>query len=180
MSNLSTQSAQSVAEFAAPVIVNPQGAKASDRKLDIVYTTTSRSTLLALVDSKGAMGKAVRARLGNTGAVDIVMQAASGNYRPFAEYLAARTGEAIVLSGRASFESLPDVFESKILSARMAKNGGMKIDSKTGAEVAGPKLALAMELKAVCVEAVAKAAELHAARKAEQDAKVADEAAQAE
>ena len=162
----------------APVIVNPVGATAAARKLDIVHTTQSRSTLLALVNTKGKLGAAVRDRLGNTGAVDIVAHAASGNYRPFAEYLAVRTGEAIVISGRAAFESLPDLFEGKILSAKQGKSGGMKLDSKTGAEVAGPKLALALELKAICVEAVAKAAEVHAARKARAESEAAETAAQ--
>jgi hypothetical protein len=179
MTNVSTvtQSTNDVAEYVAPVIVNPQGATSAERKLDVVHSTTSRSTLLALVDTKGKLGQAVRSRLANTGGGDIVAQAASGNYRPFAEYLAVRTGEAVVISGRASFESLPDVFEAKILSAKMGKNGGMKLDGKTGAEVPGPKLALALELKAICVEAVAKAAEMHAKRKAEKEA---NEAAKAE
>lgn len=156
----------------APVIVNPIGATAGERKLDVIHNTQSMPVLLALMTEKGKIGQAARSRAATGGQVGIVQQAAAGNYRPLAEYFAARLGDAIVISGRASFESLPDLFESKILTARKTKNGGMKTDAKTGAEVPGPKLALALECKAIAVECIAECKRIHAERmeKAQADA----------
>ena len=163
----------------APVIVNPIGATASERKLDVIHNTQSMPVLLALMTEKGKVGQAARNRAATGGQVGIVQQAASGNYRPLAEYFAARLGEAIVISGRASFEALPDLFESKILTARKAKNGGMKVSAE-GTEVPGPKLALAMECKAIAVECIAECKRIHAERmeKAQAEADAIEAAAQ--
>lgn len=160
---------------AAPVVVSPVGAKVSDRKLDVVYGTTCGAVLTALVNQRGDVGKLARERMSVGGLVGLAEHAANGNYRPLAEYIAARTGEAVVISGRAMFEALPDVFEARIMNAKAAKNGGMRVDGK-GIEVPNAKLALAMELKAVCVDAVATAAAVHAARKAKQEAEAAKQA----
>lgn len=163
----------------APVVVNPEGATSTERRLDVIHRTQSMPVLLALMGESGKVGKAARERAATGGQVGIVQQAASGNYRPLAEYFAARTGEAFVISGRAAFEALPDLFEAKILTARKGKNDGMKIDSKTGLDVPGPKLALAMELKAIAVECIAEAKRIHEERKAKQAAEDAQrEAAQ--
>lgn len=153
----------------APVIVNPTGATAQARKLDVVHTTQSSHVLAALVAEKGKIGAAARDRFAAGGQTGIVQQAASGNYRPLAEYLAAKTGEAIVISSRAAFEALPDLFEAKILTARKAKNGGMKTTSE-GIEVPGPKLAQAMTMKAIVTECIAECKRIHEERRAAAEA----------
>ena len=153
----------------APVIVNPVGATMQARKLDVVHTTQSSHVLAALVSEKGKIGAAARDRFAAGGQVGIVQQAASGNYRPLAEYLAAKTGDAIVISSRAAFESLPDVFEAKILTARKAKNGGMKTTAD-GVEVPGPKLAQAMTMKAIVIECIAECKRIHEERRAAAEA----------
>lgn len=147
------------------VIVAPQGGKASERMLDVVNTTQNPSVLDALLNAKGKVGKCARERKAHHGAVDIVRHAASGNYRPLAEYLAALTGDAVVISGRSTFEALPDFYEQRVIAAQSGKNGGMKIGADS-VSVAGPKLALALRMKAICVDAVRGAAELHAQRAA--------------
>lgn len=153
----------------APVIVNPVGATAQERKLDVVHSTQSSHVLAALVSEKGKLGQAARSRFASGGQTGIVQQAASGNYRPMAEYFAARTGDAFVISGRAAFEALPDLFEARILTAKKAKNGGMRVNSD-GVDVAGPKLALAMEMKAIAVEAIAECKRIHEERRAKAEA----------
>lgn len=152
-----------------PVIVNPEGATSTERRLDVIHRTASMPVLLALMTESGKIGKAARERAATGGQVGIVQQAASGNYRPLAEYFAARTGDAFVISGRAAFESLPDLFEAKILTARKGKDGGMKTN-KDGLEVPGPKLALALELKAIAVECIAEAKRIHEERRAKAEA----------
>jgi hypothetical protein len=153
----------------APIIVNPIGATTAERKLSVVNETQSPSVLLALVAEKGKLGAAVRQRLGNSGGVDIAKHAASGNYRPLAEYLSAKTGDVTIISSRAGFEALPDVFRAKELTARKAKGGGMKM-GKDGVEVPGPKLALALEMLQVVESTIEYVADYHVARLAEKQA----------
>lgn len=165
----------------APIIINPTGATTAERKLSVVNETQSPSVLLALVAEKGKLGAAVRSRLGNSGGVDIAKHAASGNYRPLAEYLSAKTGDVTIISSRAGFEALPDVFRAKELTARKAKGGGMKL-GKDGVEVPGPKLALALEMLQVVESTIEYVAEYHAARlaekaKAEETAKAEEQSA---
>lgn len=170
-----TSSVSTTVEF-SPVVVNPQGATSSDRKIDVVNTTRSTSVLLAHANDKGKVGAAVRARLATTGEVDIVRHAISGNYQPLAEHMAILSGEPVVIGSRASFESLPDRFEQDILKIRATKTGGMKTDAKTGVEVPGPKLAMAMGLKALVTEVIAECQAHYARRAAERAAKQAAEA----
>ena len=84
--------------------------------------------------------------------------------------LAIRLGEPIVITNRASFESLPDFFEARIMKAKLGKNDGMRIDKKTNAMVSGSKLATELELKSMVVNIIRAVAEAHAAKKAEQEA----------
>jgi hypothetical protein len=84
--------------------------------------------------------------------------------------LSIRLGEPMVISNRASFESLPDLFEARIMKCKLAKNDGMRLDKKSGALVAGSKLATEMELKAMVTDIIRAVNEYHATRKAEQQA----------
>ena len=148
---------------AVRVVVN--GSTSSERKLSVV-NTASGAAILALTGMSGAVGKAARIKTSEMGLSAIVKAASHDNYRPLAEYLAARLGECIVVSNRASFESLPDQMEQRILKAQASKSGGYREDKKTGAMVPNASLALAMTLKAECVEIIAKQQELRDERTA--------------
>ena len=154
-----------------PAIVNVTGKTKTERQLSVVQDS-SPYTKMALANAKGKMGQAARNGIANGGIQALSKQAAwpSCNYRPVGEYFAAQLGEPMVISNRAAFESLPDQFEARIMKAKMAKNGGMVIDKKTGALKPSATHAKMLELKAVAVEMVANAeaytAEAKAARSA--------------
>ena len=152
----------------SPVIVEVFGKGATERKLSVV-NNASGAALLALSARGGAVGKAAGAKVGNMGLVSITQAACKSNFRPLAEFLAGALGEAVVISGRATFESLPDKMEERILKAKSAKNGGYR-ETKDGTLAPSAGLKLAMELKAICVEIVAQVSAHHAAQRAEREA----------
>jgi len=153
----------------SPAIVSVEGKTKADRQISVVRHASSEA-LTACLNVKGKVGVAIRNNAARSGYTDVATSCAVGNYKSLAEMLAIRLGEPIVISSRASFESLADVFEGKIMQAKLAKNGGMREDKKTGVMVAGSKLATLMELKAIVTEIVGAVAEYHAARKAKQEA----------
>lgn len=149
-----------VVEF-IPALIEVAGKSKVERQMSVV-TQASGACHTALVGMKGKVGNAVRASIARAGLEAVAKAAAHNNYRPAAEYFAARLGEPIAISNRSSFEALPDLFQARIMKAKLAKNGGMREDKKTGALVAGSALSLAMELKAIAVELVAAKEEIRA------------------
>lgn len=147
----------------APAIIDVTGTTKVERQLSVV-ANASGQTRMALANAKGKLGLAVRNGVANAGLELIAKQASSGNYKPCAEYIAARTGKPFVISSRSSFESLPDQFEMSIMAAKSAKNGGYVLDKKSGAMKPSATHALALELKAIAIELVANAAAFHAER----------------
>lgn len=147
----------------APAIIDVTGTTKIERQLSVV-ANASGQTRMALANAKGKLGLAVRNGVANAGLEMIAKQASSGNYKPCAEYIAARTGKPFVISSRSSFESLPDQFEMSIMAAKSAKNGGYVLDKKSGAMKPSATHALALELKAIAIELVANAAAFHAER----------------
>ena len=131
-----------------------EGKTASERKLSVV-NNASGSAMLALSNMTGAVGKVARFKTAQMGLASIVKACSHDNYRPLAEYLAARLGECVVISNRASFESLPDQMEQRVLKAGLSKSGGYRECKKTGAMIPGATLSLVMTLKAECVEIIA-------------------------
>lgn len=156
----------------APVIVNTVGTTVAERKLSIL-PGASVSAVLALTNAGGAVGKAARAGAANSGLYQIAGHASRGNYRPLGEYLAAQLGETIVISGRAMFEALPDMFEMRIAKVKSTKSGGYRTD-KHGMSVPNAALKQALALKGICVDMIAQAAALHEARKAAEQPTLAD------
>lgn len=156
---------------AAPAIIAVEGKTKLDRQLSVIGRADAY-TKLALVNSKGKMGLAVRESIARGGLSGLARAAAwpACNYRPVAEYLAARLGEDIVVSNRAAFESLADRMEERILKAKRGKNDGMVQDKKTGALKDGAALKLARELKADITEVVRMAANYTAEAKAKAQA----------
>lgn len=149
-----------------PAIIEVTGKTKTDRQLSVVRGASMQAKL-ALTDSKGKVGIMARAGVARSGLGAIAASAAKNNYGPAAEYFAARLGQPMVISNRASFDSLPDLFESSIMKAKMAKNGGYVEDKKTGALKPSPTHALALELKSIAVELVAHKESIIAERAAE-------------
>jgi hypothetical protein len=147
----------------APAIVDVTGSTKVERQLSVVAQCDGY-TKMALANAKGKLGLAVRNGVANGGLMGIAKQASNGNYKPCAEYIAARTGKPFVISSRASFESLADQFEMSIMAAKSAKNGGYVLDKKTGAHKPSATHALALELKSIAIELIANAAAFHAER----------------
>ena len=147
----------------APAIVDVTGSTKVERQLSVV-SQCDGYTKMALANAKGKLGLAVRNGVANGGLMGIAKQASNGNYKPCAEYIAARTGKPFVISSRASFESLADQFEMSIMAAKSAKNGGYVLDKKTGAHKPSATHALALELKSIAIELIANAAAFHAER----------------
>ncbi len=132
----------------APAIVNVSGKTKVERQVSVVRTA-SQQALTACLSLKGKVGNAIRANAASAGLLDVAAACVNSNYKPLVEMLSIRLGEPMIVSSRASFESLPDLFEARIMKAKLAKNDGMRIDKKSGALVAGSKLAVEMELKAL-------------------------------
>ena len=153
----------------APAIVNVSGKTKVERQVSVVRTA-SQQALTACLSLKGKVGNAIRANAASAGLLDVAAACVNSNYKPLAEMLSIRLGEPMVISNRASFESLPDLFEARIMKCKLAKNDGMRLDKKSGALVAGSKLATEMELKALVTAIIHAVNEYHATRKAEQQA----------
>lgn len=154
----------------APVIVNVLGTKSAERKMSVA-TQASNASLLAMISAKGDVGKYARQQSAGAGLMSISKAACNANFRPVAEYLAMQLGEPMVISGRAAFESLPDQFEQRILKECGKKNGGYKLDAKTGAEVPTPAHALYKQLRDECRSIINAVAAYHEERKAKEEAK---------
>lgn len=94
-------------------IVSPLGKSATDRKAHAVTLATSQAALAAIASIGGKVGKAAGARLARMSHVDIVNHCANSNYRPLAEYLAALTGETVIVD-RHVFHALPSTWAAKV------------------------------------------------------------------
>ena len=151
----------------SPAIVNVSGKTKVERQVSVVRTA-SQQALTACLSLKGKVGNAIRANAASAGLLDVAAACVNSNYKPLVEMLSIRLGEPMIVSNRASFESLPDLFEARIMKAKLAKNDGMRLDKKSGALVAGSKLAIEMELKALVTDIIRAVNEYHATRKAEQ------------
>ena len=156
----------------APVSIMVNGANKAERQMSVVHTASSQA-LTACLDMKGKVGKEIRSGAARTALVDIAHACSVGNYKPLAEMLAIRTGEPILISSRATFDALPDIFMAKVHQAALGKDGGYRLDKKTGLMVAGAKLKLANELHALVVGVTAAAAKITAERQANKLARVA-------
>lgn len=157
----------------APVVCNAIGETSADRKL-YVLQRADRSAVFALCNAGGAVGKIARQGTANEGVLGIIHHCSNSNYGPLASYLAASLGEAVVISGRGTYESLPDQFEQRILKIKSGKSGGMREDKKNGLFVPNAAHAMAVRLKNEVVEIISQAAELRAKREEERKAKEAE------
>lgn len=164
---------QSNPEF-MPAIIAGVGKTLTERKADVAHNASLAATL-ALSGVKGAVGKIARASTARYGIDALFTAACKSNFRPVAEYIAAQTGEPVVISSRAAFESLPDMMEARVMKAKQSKSGGFSVSKKDGSLKPSAALSLAMSLKSEMTELVARVAEFHAGRKESLQAPVSTE-----
>ena len=153
----------------APIVINVEGKTKAERQISVVRSASS-SALTACLNVNGKVGKAIRENAAQSGFVEIAQHCMNSNYKPLAEMLAINLGEPVVISNRASFQSLPDLLESKIMVAKLAKSGGYRLDKKTGSLVSNAKLSSLMQMKAVVTEIIDAVQRAHEARKSQQNA----------
>lgn len=122
----------------SPVKVDAVGTTGSARSLSVV-SQACNTTRAMLVTAKGKVGVAARDGFAQEGATKCARACAQGNYRPIAEYLAVELGESVFISGRATYEALPDFIDMRIAAVLSSKSRGMRV--KDGVEVEGSKLA---------------------------------------
>jgi len=151
-----------------PASVNVFGQNKVERQLSVAVHATAEARQ-ALINSKGKLGQAVREGFATAGLVRCAEAASKGNYRPAAEYFAAKMGQPFVISTRASFDALPDLFQTMILRAKMAKNGGYIVTKKGVTVMSGPHKQ-AVELLADAELLIAEKDRIFAARLAEHPA----------
>lgn len=163
-----------------PAFVNVTGKTKSERQMSVVLNASGQ-VLTALSAAKGKVGKFAREETAKLGLGHVARAAAwpTCNYKPAAEYFAARLGEPMVISSRATFEALEDMMSARVAQAKLGKNGGMVECKKTFVLKDGAKLALARELTVIARELVEVAAEMSAEHKSKHDAARAESAAQA-
>lgn len=148
----------------APVSILVEGKTKVERQNSVVRVASS-SALTACLSLKGKVGNEIRMGAARSGLEQVASAACNSNYKPLAEMIAIRLGEPIFISNRASFESLPDMFQARIAKAALSKNGGYVTDKKTGALKPGAKLATEMELLDLCQRVIAAVAKYHDERK---------------
>lgn len=148
-----------------PVIVNAVGTTKVARQFSVVQVA-STNALNACIDMKGKVGVAIRQASASVGMSKVLNDCVNGNYRSLAETIALKLGEPIVISSRATFEALPDMFESKIMNIKQSKSGGMTTSKKTGITSVGAKLKLHLEIKSLVTDIVTEVSAIHAERNA--------------
>ena len=150
----------------SPVIINAIGATKVERQFSVVQVA-STNALTACIDMKGKVGVAIRQASAQVGMSKVLNDCVNGNYRSLAETIALKLGEPVVISGRATFEALPDMFEAKIMVIKQSKSGGMSTSKKTGITSVGAKLKLHLEIKSLVTDIVTEVSAIHAQRKAD-------------
>ena len=149
----------------SPVIINAIGATKVERQFSVVQIA-STNALTACIDMKGKVGTAIRQASAQVGMTKVLNDCVNGNYRSLAETISIKLGEPVVISGRATFEALPDMFEAKIMVIKQSKSGGMSTSKKTGITSVGAKLKLHLEIKSLVTDIVTEVSAIHAERKA--------------
>lgn len=153
----------------APVTVNVSGANKYERQLSVIKGAES-AALTACLDLKGKAGAVIRSEAVYGGLVDVAQQAFNGNFKPLAQMLSIRTGEPIVISSKASFMALPDMFTARKMKVTQGtKSGGYRQDKKTGLMVPNAALKQAEELLDLVERVVEAVREADAKARAERE-----------
>lgn len=117
-----------VAEF-GPAEVVVSGKTTTDKRMSVVQSGSTAVRLFAS-SMKGKVGTEARSGLQMQGMAMIASKARQGNYKPLAEALSLITAESIVITNRASFESLKDRYAPMLV--QLERDG--KRYSKAGKE----------------------------------------------
>jgi hypothetical protein len=157
------QSASELAGF-APARAILVGKTKTEAKIALIHSA-SAATSLYLASEKGKVGQAARANVSAMGANKMVREVRMGNYRSAAESLAVLLGESVVISNRASWESIEDRFEGMLAGL---KNEGYKDGKPVAKRVAIERaMALVGGIKVGVEELLRMEAEEKARREAE-------------
>lgn len=140
-----------------PAIANPIGKKVGERAQSVLVNSNS-ATALALINEKGAVGKAAREIAAQGGVVGIIQHCANSNYKSLVDYLAIKLNGAVIVRNRAEYALLPTILDMRIM------------DAEAKGTVTGEKLAAKLRIiKSDVVEIQAAAEELFLKRKAERE-----------
>lgn len=159
-----------VVEF-TPAIVALHGTTKSERQLSAINHMT-KAALTATALSGGKLGKAAAAQLGEVTALDFAHECAwpGNNYKGLASYIAGQLGEDIVIGSRATYLSLVDQMDQRIMKVKAAKSGGYRTDAN-GIQVPNATLSKLMGIRALVVDVHAAEKVISTARRAEHQAK---------
>lgn len=154
--------------------ITPVGKKITDRRMDAVAQSTSLAARVLIAANGGKVGKAA-AMLNVPDAIEQLAQAAStSDYRGLAEVISAANGKVITLD-RYAFHALPGRFADE-----MANLTSMGKDFSATTGKASAAYSLACHMHGICTKVVTRSEEIRAERKAEQEAKNALSAPQAD
>lgn len=158
-------------ELVEGIAVQLTGATASQRKLSLVEQGLTIAAANALSNTKGKLGTAIRAGQEQAGITDAVRQAANGRYLSIGQLYAFHTGNNITINSADEFRAMPFAISQLIEAERKKKNGGKKVDAKTGLTIDVPVVAALMTMHAVFSEAIRLAEQIKAKRAEERAAK---------
>ncbi len=116
----------------APARVVLTGKTMTEKRVGVI-TQGSVATSLYFAEAKGKVGQAARKSISSMGANKMVREVRTGNYRSVAEALAVLLGCSMVISTRASYESLTDRLEAMLADL---KDDGYKAGKPTAKRVA--------------------------------------------
>jgi hypothetical protein len=161
-----------------PAIIALTGTTKAERQQSALPMMT-RAALTATAISGGKLGKAAAQKLGDSTAADFASECAwpHNNYRGLAAYIAGQLGEDIVVGSRATYLSLVDQMDQRMMKVKSSKSGGYKTDSN-GLQVPNAALAKLMMLRSLIVDVQAHERELSQERIAADKARRAAEAEQ--
>jgi hypothetical protein len=151
----------------APAHIIVHGKTGTDKKLSVVENA-GLAARMYLSTKAGKLGKYAREGMAVGGEAMIIGHAIRADYRALAEALAGITGESVIISNRATFQAMPDVYAAKLADLR---NGGMVEDKKNpGLLKPSAKRKAYVEAAELCIRVITKVAEHFEAKKAESEA----------
>jgi len=147
-----------------PVHIEVSGKTSTERKMSVVDAGVTSITALALSNTKGKLGTAIRADMAERGLLATIHAAAQGNFRPLAEQLAIGLGTSIIIRTADEFSSVGYWLDRELDKVLASKSGGMTSAGKP--TTAHAALRNAIELVAACYTARAEQKKRDAERRA--------------
>lgn len=147
--------------------IAPTGKKVTDRRMAAVDLATHAASLSLIAADGGKVGKYAAQKNTRAALVDMAGHCANSNYKPLAEYIAARTGKVTTID-RHVFHALPTLY---LAAMHDLESTGKAVSATTGKNSAAYNMA--SELHTLCSQLLAASEEIRARRaaeKAERDA----------